>query len=160
MKRKPMTRDERKNATFAKNYGVAPSQVLRVPVNFNYTGLNFDFLKLMAEIVPYADEKYTSYAQFTKARLEGQASPLNHIIEHARQYMAGETYDHFDGDIARHLAAIAYNASMEFFYLRKYGHVPHPLFGSWGARMEHVTLPPMGGPLEEAPKKKRKKARR
>lgn len=101
--------------------------VLREPVNFNYTGLNWDFLKLMAEIVPYADAKYTSFAQYTHARLEGEKSPANHMAEHLRQYMMNEPYDHFDGDRGRHLAAIAYNAMMEWYYLKKFGGQMHPL---------------------------------
>jgi hypothetical protein len=102
-------------------------KVTRVPVNFNYTGLNFDFLKLMAEIPPYADEKYTSFAQYTHERLTGEKSPANHMIEHLRQYMAGEPYDKFDGDVGRHLVAVAYNAMMEFYYLKKFGWKAHPL---------------------------------
>jgi hypothetical protein len=102
-------------------------KVTRVPVNFNYTGLNWDFVKLMAEIPPYADEKYTSWAQYTKARLEGEKSPINHLIEHARQYMASEPYDKFDRDVGRHLVAIAYNAMMEWYYLQKFGLKAHPL---------------------------------
>ena len=104
-----------------------PTKVTRVKVNFNYTGLNWDFLKLMAEIVPYADEKYTSFAQYTHERLEGEKSPENHMAEHLRQYMMDEPYDHFDGDRGRHLVAIAYNAMMEWYYLKKFGPKTHPL---------------------------------
>lgn len=50
----------------------------------------------------------------------------------------GEPYDHFEGDVGRHLAAVAYNASIEWHYLKKFGHVAHPLTlpsvkqkGSW-----------------------------
>jgi hypothetical protein len=39
----------------------------------------------------------------------------------------GEKYDHFEGDVRRHLAAIAYNAMMEFHYVSRFGHVRHPL---------------------------------
>ncbi len=87
-------------------------KAVRVPVFFNYTGLNWDFLKQMAEIVPYADKKYKSFAQYTKSRMTGDASPENHIAEHLRQYMTGEPYDHFDEDVGRHLVAIAYNRMM------------------------------------------------
>lgn len=100
---------------------------MRVPVNFNYTGLNWDFIKLMAEIPPYADEKYASWTQYTHARLEGEKSPENHIVEHLRQYMMGEPYDKFDGDVGRHLVAIAYNSMMAWFYLKKFGWKAHPL---------------------------------
>lgn len=99
----------------------------RVPVFFNYTGLNWDFLKQMAEIVPYADKKYKSFAQYTKSRMTGDASPVNHMAEHLRQYMMDEPYDHFDGDRGRHLVAIAYNAMIEWYYLRRFGPEQHPL---------------------------------
>jgi hypothetical protein len=47
--------------------------------------------------------------------------------EHLRQYIAQEPYDKFDGDLGWHLAAVAYNAMMELFYLRKFGPVQHAL---------------------------------
>jgi hypothetical protein len=99
----------------------------RVPVKFNYTGLNFDFIQQMAEIVPYADAKYETFAQYTRSRMTGEASPINHLVEHARQYMMDEPYDHFDGDRGRHLVAIAYNAMIEWFYLKRFGPERHPL---------------------------------
>jgi hypothetical protein len=101
--------------------------VKRVPVDFDYSALNWDFIKLMAQIPPYASEKYGSWSQYTAARLEGEKSPENHMIEHLRSYMLGEPYDKFDKDIGRHLAAVAYNAMMEWFYYKKFGHKTHPL---------------------------------
>lgn len=103
------------------------SKATRVPVGFNFGGLNWDFLKLMAEIVPYADVKYKSFAQYTKSRMTGDASPVNHMAEHLRQYMMDEPYDHFDGDRGRHLVAIAYNSMIEWWYLKNFGPETHPL---------------------------------
>ena len=82
---------------------------------------------MLAEIGHYAAEKYGSWEQYSKARLIGEKGPINHIYEHLRQYVMGERYDHFEGDVGRHLAAVAYNASMEWHYLKKFGHVAHPL---------------------------------
>ena len=81
----------------------------------------------MAELAHYATERYGSWEQYLGARLEGEKSPLNHIYCHLQQYADGEPYDHFDGDVSRHLVAVAYNALMEWAYVKMYGHRPHPL---------------------------------
>lgn len=116
---------------------MADEKVKRVPVDFDYSALNWDFLKQMAQIPPYATEKYGAWQQYSHARLEGEKSPENHIVEHLRSYMLGEPYDKFDGDVGRHLAAIAYNAMMAWYYLKKFGHVPHPL--KLGAQAEMIV---------------------
>jgi hypothetical protein len=103
-----------------------PSKVLRDPVNYRYTALNWDFIKLMAEIAAYSDGKHGNAEQYTGAELTGNRAPLNHIVEHLRQYITEENYDHLDADPARHLAAIAYNAMMEFWYHRERGGKPAP----------------------------------
>jgi dATP/dGTP diphosphohydrolase len=103
------------------------NDVKRVPVDYRYDAINPNFLKWMAKIGAYAAEKYGSWEQYTNARLCGEKSPVNHIYEHLRQFRAGEAYDHFDGDVRWHLAAIAYNACMEFFYVSKWGHEKSPL---------------------------------
>lgn len=95
-------------------------KVKRVPVSFLWSKLNWDYLKMLAEIAQYAEGKYGSAEQYTNARLENQASPVNHIYEHLRQYQAGEEHDRF-GDPRYHLAAIGYNAMMEFFYHTAWG---------------------------------------
>lgn len=99
----------------------------RVAVSYRFDALNWEFIRRMADIAGYAAEKYGSPEQYATARLTGEKSPMNHMIEHYKQYMAGEKYDHFDGDPRWHLAAIAYNASMEFLYHTKFGHLPSPL---------------------------------
>jgi hypothetical protein len=99
----------------------------RKPVAYRYDALNPDFLRLLADIAGYADQKYGAAEQYTSSRLVKEASPVNHIYEHLRQYQVGEPYDHFDGDPAYHLAAVAYNAMMEFWYLRTHGHLLNPL---------------------------------
>lgn len=101
--------------------------VKRAPVTFRYDSINPSFLKMMAEIGHYAAEKYGSWEQYTNARLTGEKSPINHIYEHLRQYQMGEPYDHFEGDVGRHLVAVAYNAMMEWFYYKRWGPERHPL---------------------------------
>jgi hypothetical protein len=95
-------------------------EVKREPVNFDYEGLNWDFIKLQAEIAAHAKRKYGSIEQYADGRLEGEKSPLNHMAEHMRSYMAREQHDKF-GTLKHQLAAIAYNASMEFYYLEHGG---------------------------------------
>lgn len=95
----------------------------RQPVTYRYDGLNWDFIKMMAEIAYYAGNKYpdkNNLSGYFKHRLHGEKGPINHIVEHLRQYLNGEPHDHFN-DRAYQLAAIAYNAMMEALYLRKFG---------------------------------------
>jgi len=93
----------------------------RKPVFHRYDALNWDFIKLLAEIAFYADEKYGSAEQYVDSRLDKDKAPINHIVEHIRQYVTGEPHDKFVDPIY-HLAAIAYNAMMEAAYHRKFGH--------------------------------------
>ena len=97
-------------------YDVSSKTAKRQPVDFQYHRLNWNFIKLMAQIADYAANKYGSVEQYTDSRLEGEKSPLNHMAEHMRQYIAREPHDKFT-DIRFHLAAIAYNAMMEMWYL-------------------------------------------
>lgn len=95
-------------------------EVKRQPVTYRYDALNWEFIKLLAEIAKLAEEKYGSPEQYTNGRLEGEKSPVNHIGEHLRMYIAREPHDHFGG-LKHQLAAIAYNAMMEFHYLEHGG---------------------------------------
>lgn len=102
------------------------NQPKRVPVDYRYDAILPDFLKMLARIGAYADEKYGSWSQYMAARLEGEKAPLNHAREHLRQYEMGEPYDHFDGDPRWHLAAAAYNLQMAWWYHTAFGYVKHP----------------------------------
>ena len=97
-------------------------KVERVPVDYAYNSLNWDFLKDMARVAAYAAKKYGSAEQYADGVLTGDADPINHIAEHLRQFMSGEPHDRFGTpqDPARefHLAAIAYNAMMAYFYFK------------------------------------------
>ena len=94
--------------------------VNRVKVSFDYEGLNWDFIKLKAEIAAYATGKYGSADQYADIYPQGEQSPINHIAEHMRMYLAREPHDKF-GTLKHQLAAIAYNAMMEFYYLEHGG---------------------------------------
>lgn len=105
---------ETKTERFA---GQDPSKgVNREPLKHNFAGLNWEFLRVVAEICPYAAAKYGSVEQYADIRPEGEQSPVNHIFTHAGQYIAQTPHDKF-GDVKYHLAAIAYNAMMEYYYL-------------------------------------------
>lgn len=103
----------------------------RVPVTFRWDGLNWDFIKMMAEIAFYAGKKYgqgnpNGLSNYTEPRLRGEKGPVNHMYEHLKDYQTGKPHDHF-GNPVFHLVAIAYNAMMEAYYLARYGMEKNPL---------------------------------
>lgn len=106
--------------------------VKRQPVSYRWDGLNWDFIKGMAQIAYYADSKYGSSEQYTQGRLEKDKSPINHAYEHLRAYQTGELHDHFKSREAQ-LWAIAYNAMMEFYYLHHGGPTVSDVFYTRGA---------------------------
>ncbi len=93
-----------------------PKEAKRNPVNYRYDVLGPDFLHCMAEIGAYGAETYGDF-NWHKSRLDGEKGPVNHMYKHLGQYRRGEVYDHLNGDRKYHLAAIAFNAMMEFWYL-------------------------------------------
>lgn len=99
---------------------VEVGKVKRQPVDFNFESLNWDFIHAMAKIANYANTKYGSAVQYTNARLVGGNSPINHIVGHVREYSKRIPHDRF-GNLEMQLAAIAYNAMMEFYYLQNGG---------------------------------------
>jgi hypothetical protein len=97
-----------------------PVEAKRVPVDYIYHQLNWDFIHGLAQIASYAQGKYGSVQQYADSRLAGEKSPVNHMLRHIGQYITGEEHDHF-GNVESHLLAIAYNAMMEYFYYQTYG---------------------------------------
>lgn len=91
------------------------SEAARQPVNYRYDILDSAFLHLMAEIAHYGAEKYGDY-NYKESRLAGGKSPINHMYMHLHQYKQGIVHDKY-GDLSHQLAAIAFNAMMEFYYL-------------------------------------------
>jgi hypothetical protein len=114
--------------------GTTPAKVKRVPVPWNYEGLNPEFLERMATIPPYAAEKYGSWEQYLDARLSGEKSPVNHIMGHLKEFRLRRLYDKFDGHPSWHLVAIAYNAMMEWEYVRRFGLARSPF--EWASPAE------------------------
>lgn len=98
--------------------GLTPAA--RVPVDYRFDALNWDFIKGMAMIAAFADEKYIEVGgalQYATAEpLTGDKSPMNHVDEHKRQYVCGELHKHFKTRKAQ-LWAMAYNLMMEAHFL-------------------------------------------
>jgi hypothetical protein len=94
-------------------------QAKRDPVGYRYDILDVEFLELMAKIAAYGAKKYGDL-NWHKSRLDGEKGPMNHLMNHYKMYMNMEPYDH--GEVtdspACHLAAIAFNAMMEFYYVK------------------------------------------
>jgi hypothetical protein len=102
-------------------------EAVRYPVDYLYISLNWNFIKMMAQIAQYAEGKYGRAENYVDSELKRNRSPLNHIPEHLRQYLTGEPHDHFDSQ-AYHLAAIAYNSMMEYFYFVQRGNEAGELY--------------------------------
>jgi hypothetical protein len=98
-------------------YGEVIKGAKRDPVSYRFDILDPSFLRVMAKIADYGAKKYGDL-NWHKSRLTGQASPVNHIMKHLTSYAGHEPYDHPEIGNHRkmHLAAIAFNAMMEFWY--------------------------------------------
>lgn len=99
------------------NIGEAAEEAIRVTQDIRYDILDPIFLEMLAKIADYGAKKYGEY-NWHKSRLEGDKSPINHIYKHLKSYRLNEPYDHSElgNDKEWHLAAIAFNAMMEFYY--------------------------------------------
>jgi hypothetical protein len=83
------------------------------------------FLQAMNEIGRYGHEKYGANSFHTRAehgdRSRGEldrtksTAIFGHAEGHFCDYLAGEPHDHF-GTLRHQLAAVAYNAMMEFYF--------------------------------------------
>ena len=89
----------------------------RDPIQFRFDILDPEFLEALAKIADYGAKKYGEF-NWHKSRLTGDKSPLNHIAKHFVFYHKGQQYDHPELGLEKkwHLAAIAFNAMMEFWY--------------------------------------------
>lgn len=94
--------------------GNQPEVAKRNPVPYRYDLLVWDFIKGMA-LMGNLGAKVYGDRNWQKSKLEGDKSPMNHMAEHYRAYMAGEVHDHF-GDRKSQLVAIAFNAMMEWYW--------------------------------------------
>lgn len=90
--------------------------VKRVPVEVRYDALHPTFLHMMARVGGLGGEKYGDPLQYVQSRLEGNRGPVNHMYIHLMQYRMGHDHPELRAH-AYHLAAIAYNAMMEYVYI-------------------------------------------
>lgn len=92
-----------------------------------FPNLDMDFIKIMNALGEYGSQKHGDQS-FQARRIRGDSREgydrmktselARHAREHFDAYMRGEVHDHF-GDLDFQLAAVAFNAMMEFYYLRK-----------------------------------------
>jgi hypothetical protein len=91
----------------------------------DYEFLSPAFLSAMNDIGRYGNEKYKDQS-FHARRKQGDCSRgglkrnkpqviADHAREHFNQYLSYEAHDHFGTD-KHQLAAVAFNAMMEFYY--------------------------------------------
>jgi hypothetical protein len=92
----------------------------RDAVSYRYDILDWDFIELMAKIASYGATKYGDY-NWKRSRLTGEKGAMNHLMNHYRLYQIGRSYDHKEVGTNKsiHLAAIAFNAMMEYFYCKE-----------------------------------------
>jgi hypothetical protein len=89
----------------------------RDPVAYRYDVLYWNFIHVMAQIGHFGAEKYGEF-NYRQLGLKGNTSPVNHIANHLRKFIENEPYDHQEVGVGRkyHLAAIAFNAMMQFWH--------------------------------------------
>lgn len=92
----------------------------RNPISLRYDLLDFEFLEAMAKIADYGAKTYGE-GNWKLSRLKGDKSPINHIMKHIKQYQEKQEYDHKEigSEYTLQLAAIAFNAMMEFYHAKK-----------------------------------------
>ena len=89
----------------------------RTPLNVRFDLLEASFLQAMAQIGHYGAIKFGD-KNYQKSRMVGKNSPANHMMNHLCSYICKEKYNHpeIGTDRKYHLAAVAFNAMMEFWY--------------------------------------------
>lgn len=94
----------------------------RNPSGVRYDILIPEFLYAMAKIGAVGVQKHNEDPDkppnYQLSRLIGDRGPVNHMYEHLGNYQIGASYDHAGVGTHKkyHLAAIAFNAMMEFWY--------------------------------------------
>lgn len=97
-----------------------PRKAIRVTRPIRYDILDPDFLEDLARIADYGAKKYGDF-NWQLSCLTGDKGPINHIYKHLGSYRKGEAYDHEELGTRKsiHLAAIAFNAMMEYYWAKK-----------------------------------------
>ncbi len=92
----------------------------RISHPIRYDILDPDFLEDLAKIADYGAKKYGDL-NWQLSRLTGDKGPINHIYKHLGSYRKNEPYDHEELGTSKslHLAAIAFNAMMEYYWVKK-----------------------------------------
>lgn len=100
----------------------------RYGVDYRYDLLDSEFIYALACIAHYGANKYGD-TNWQKSRLTGGKGPINHLEKHLADYKSGADYEHSAVGTHRkyQLAAIAFNAMMEFWYETNF---PNPQKGS------------------------------
>lgn len=95
-------------------------EAIRVERDVRYDILIPEFLECMAKIAHYGAIKYGDF-NWQISRLTGNKGPINHMYKHLNSLRTNEPYDHSELGTERkwHLAAIAFNAMMEFYWENK-----------------------------------------
>lgn len=99
------------------NQQQSTAKATRDPVSYRYDLLDPEFLYAMASIAAYGAEKYGD-RNWQKSRLKGAGNPINHLHAHLANYQVGANYEHaaVGIDPKFQLAAVAFNAMIEFWY--------------------------------------------
>jgi hypothetical protein len=92
----------------------------RISRPIRYDILDPDFLEDLAKIADFGAKKYGDL-NWQLSRLTADKGPVNHIYKHLGSYRKNEPYDHEELGTQRslHLAAIAFNAMMEYYWAKK-----------------------------------------
>lgn len=92
----------------------------RISRPIRYDILDPDFLEDLAKIADYGAKKYGDL-NWQLSRLTTDKGPVNHMYKHLGSYRKNEPYDHEELGTQRslHLAAIAFNAMMEYYWAKK-----------------------------------------
>ena len=98
------------------------TEAKRNSTSFRFDIIDPNYIRMMAQIGDYGAKLYGDF-NWQKSRLSGNKSPINHILKHTTAYIIGEPYDHPELGLHRkiHLAAVGFNAMMEFWYEENMG---------------------------------------
>jgi hypothetical protein len=95
----------------------SPKEAIRVERDYRFDILDPSFILAMAKIGHLGARLYGDL-NWQKNHLEGGKGSINHIYAHISKFQRNEPYDHLELGSERkyHLAAIAFNAMMEFWW--------------------------------------------
>lgn len=86
----------------------------RIPVDYRLDILVPSFIEAMGKVGAKGAKLYGEH-NWKKSRLTGGDGPVNHMFKHLLDYIGEKEHKHFT-DYHMHLASIAFNAMMEWWY--------------------------------------------